>query len=192
MGVRGAGVLLVIAGALMSTVLLARPIVPGVLDFLLAPVAHLVVAVGVALLAVSATRDRRIGIVLGAVWGAGWLLLFLREALLLLWILPPAWFGVGDPLLVLGGVAAGIAALLLHRGSALASVGVPRWTVLALAVLSSLFVWFGIGLPALLPGMPSDAVHAIRVGEEVLLALSALGTGILLLARSRSTRRARF
>lgn len=188
MRARAPGTVLVVAGAMMILVLAARLVLPGVLDFLLLPVAHLLLAAGVVGLASSGIRDQRVAMPIGVCWGAGWLLLFLREALMLLWILPPEWFRAGDLMIVLGGIAAGVAALLLHEGSRLAVIGVRRWTVLVFAVSSSLFLWFGVGLSQLAPGIPSGVVFGIRSAEEGVLAVATLAVGIRLLAGERGLR----
>ena len=185
MSLRPTGIVLTIAGALMASVLLARLLLPPLLDFVLLPVAHLLLAFGALGLSAASVRSRPVGIAAGTIWGAGWLLLFLSEALMLLWILPPAWLRVDAPIIVLGGLAAGALALALHRGSPLARAKVPRWAVPAYAVVSSLFLWLGIGLSAVFPGMPSELVYAMRSAEEVLLAAATLAMGIALLLRSR-------
>lgn len=177
---------MLIAGGMLLFSTVKRLIVPGLVEFLLITLAHLLVAIAVVGLARLAIRSRALGLTLGILWGAGWMTLFIREATMLLFYSPPAWMAYGDWLLVLAGVATGVAGVVLYRDSALADIGCPSWVVLTFAVLSSLFVWFGLGLGNL--GVDAGVVFAVRMAEEALLALSVLGTGLLLMMFHRRSR----
>lgn len=184
---RGVSLLLVVAGGMLVFAQMKRLVSPGLTEFLFITIGHLLIAIAVVGLARLAIRGRALGLTLGILWGIGWMALFVREASMMLFLLPPEWLSYGDWLLLFGGVGAGVAGIVQYRESTLAELACPSWLVLVFAVLSSLFVWFGFLLGDL--GVTPEIVNAVRVAEETLLALSLLATGVVLLALHRRHRR---
>src|SRR5690606_18172667 len=139
---RTASVLLIVAGAMLVAKAATQLVWPSMLDFVLITAAHLLLAIAVPLLAVDAIRHRTLGIALGAIWGLGWLLFGMREALMLLFLNPPGWTSpLDETLIILGGIATGLAAAIwpARAPSGRPVVAVP--VVLVFAVLSSCYLW---------------------------------------------------
>lgn len=180
MKLRGTAVLLVGTGALLLVALLKLVVFPGLLEFLLITLAHLLMA-PVAFGLARATIRGPIGLVAGAVWGIAWLAFGVHEAVMLFFILPPAWLSmVGGYVIPLAGLVAGVAALFLHGGSDAAAARVSRWTTLVVAVAASEFLW----LPGLFAALPIARVLAFAA--DVVAAAVLVVAGCYLLVRHRA------
>lgn len=182
---RRLGMLLIIAGGLLLLAMIKMLVFPGFAEFALITLAHLLLAGGVVGLALLAIRTRVLAVVAGGVWGAGWLLLHLRELVMLFFVLLPGWLAPLSEVMVLGGGAAvGVLALFLHRGSGLEWIRLPRVLPMVVAALSSTYLWLRPVVSALVHG-DVGLETVILFGGDVVSGLVLLATGIALRVASR-------
>lgn len=180
---RTAFLLLIIAGAMLVAKAATQLLWASMLDFVLITAAHLLLAVAVPLLAIAAIRHRPLGVALGAVWGLGWLLFGLREALMLFYINPPGWTSpLDETLIILGGVAAGLAAAIwpARTPNGRPVIAVP--IVLVFAALSSCYLWMW----PIVTSLPWGWTFTAGLTLEALSALTVLVTGIYAWRRDRA------
>lgn len=180
---RSASLLLIIAGAMLVAKATTQLVWPSMLDFVLITAAHLLLAVAVPLLTIAATRHRPLGIVLGAVWGVGWLLFGLREALMLFYSNPPDWTSpLDETLIILGGIAAGLAAAIRPARTPTGRPVVAVPIVLVFAALSSCYLWMW----PIVTTLPWGWTFTAGLALEALSALTVLITGIYAWRRARA------
>lgn len=182
-GMRLGAVALVVAGAFLVVSLVKQVVFPGFIEFALITGAHLLVAVGVGLVAAGLIRPRGLGVVLGTAWGAGWLFFGAAELVMLFFVFPPRWLSPAAVVLILAG---GAAAVIAYAATSRGSRGRPLGPVglLVFALLSSAPLWVYLLIEPF-PGLLFTVGYWLRVAGDVAAALAILLTGVWVLRRSR-------
>lgn len=177
---RRSGILLTTAGGMLLVAIAKQFILPGFLEFLLITAAHLLFAFGTFLLTLRMLEPRSIALMLGGVWGAGWLAFHVNELLMLLFVLPPPWLSVVATTAILLG---GSAVVIVRIAGAADATGQSRPGTLGLAVFaiaSSAPLWTHL-LVMLLPDAAFLVGYWIRTAADAAAAVITLILGVTIL-----------